>query len=100
MSTLQDLVVTAAIHVTIHRRVVGSPVWMLLEIFCDIHRLPAPVPSEEQHYALFSDVYSKHTTEEHQAHLQAKKGRNPFTVGVQLVKNVAFMEECEEHQVC
>ena len=75
-----------------------KPVRMPLD-FLQIHHLPDPVPGSDGHYSPFTDVYGTTMTEQHRPSLQQIPKRHkilPFSAGVQHVKNVDIMVQCEE----
>ena len=80
---------------------VCKPVRMPLDIFSNIHHLPDPTPSEDGHYAPFSEVYGSSTNEQYRPSAQVKRGKQPtlpFSGSIQHVKNVSIILQCEECQ--
>ena len=74
------------------------PVRLPMDTFKTLHHLPHPIPGEDDHYAPFTDVFGKPTTEEYRPSLKQKPKKNslPFSVSVQHVKNTEMMVQCDE----
>ena len=53
-----------------------KPVRIPLDIFSNIHHLPDPTPSEDGHYAPFSEVYESSTIEQYRPSAQVKEESN------------------------
>jgi hypothetical protein len=73
---------------------------MSMEVFSTIHFLPDPIPSDDDHYNSFLDVYGQKTSEEHRPSLQATRKNAKqsigFTPSQQHVQNVGLLVQCEE----
>ena len=78
---------------------VCQPVRLPSQVFKSLHFLPDPVPSDDEHYKLFDEVYGSETTEMHRPSLVQKSKRRktlPFTASIQHVKNVNLIVQCEQ----
>ena len=68
-------------------------------VFQIIHNFPDPIPAENDHYKIFSDIYGQTTTEEHCPSIKKRSSKEkslPFHGKLQHVKNANLMLECEE----
>ena len=69
------------------------------EIFKTLHKLPDPVPGEDEHYLPFENMYDTPTTEVHRpsSFKRSKKQKMlPFVASIQHVRNVNLMFQCVE----
>lgn len=69
------------------------------EVFDKLKPFPDPMPSDDEHYMSFEEVYGSDTSEKHRpsAHKKSTKQRSlPFHGKLQHVKNANFMIECDE----
>ena len=74
------------------------PVRLPMDTLKMLHHLPHPMPGKDDHYAPFTDVFGKPTTEEHHPSLKQKPKKNslPFSASAQHVKNTELMVQCDE----
>ena len=76
------------------------PVRMETSVFDSLHFLPDPVPGEDDHYKLFSEVYGSETTEQHRPSLQDTRKTAVQSLGFspsqQHAKNVGLLLQCDE----
>jgi hypothetical protein len=76
-----------------------KPVRMDPDVFSSLHYLPLPVPSSDDHYKSFEEVYgeSEASSEKYRPSLQQKKRKaSTFSPSQQHVKNVGLLLQCEE----
>ena len=68
-------------------------------VFRSLRHLPDPMPSDDNNYKPFSEIFGKETTEKHRPSLKRKPRQDrglPFSPSVQHVSNTEMMLQCQE----